>query len=491
MIVTSQQIKATEQAAFAAGATPEGLMEIAGEGIAGCIRQFFPKSGTVAVFCGKGHNGGDALVAARHLGKCGWRILIRLAHPLKELAPLTRRHLEALHDSEIVASVPELPPGSLVLLDGLLGIGSSGAAKGELAGRILEINRLRQERGAFTVAVDLPSGLDTTTGEVFSPCVQTDLTITLGAVKSGLVADKAISVVGRLAMVPLPGVVPENGDQALLNTASTLRPLLPVRDFDTHKGTYGRIGIVAGSAGFSGAARLCSAAAVHAGGGLVTLYSLPENHDLQASSCMPEVMVRKIDGYGEVLNDRHDVLAIGPGLGREHDAAILELLRKSSIPCVVDADALNALSTEMSILSGSPAPRLLTPHPGEMERLFPQRGHSRREWAEDFARTYPATLLLKGARTVIAQQEHPPVFNSTGNPGMGSGGMGDVLTGVCTALMGEGKSPRDAAMLGAWVCGRAAEIAIFNGSDSQESLSANSVITHLGAAFNSLRKGDY
>ena len=180
MIVTGQQMKAAEQAAFAAGVTPEGLMEIAGEGIAGCLRQFFPKSGTVAVFCGKGHNGGDALVAARHLLKCGWRILIRLAHPLEELAPLTRGYLDVLHDSEIVASVPELPPGSLLLLDGLLGIGSSGAPKGELAGRILEINRLRQERGAYTVAVDLPSGLDATTGEVFSPCVQADLTITLG-----------------------------------------------------------------------------------------------------------------------------------------------------------------------------------------------------------------------------------------------------------------------------------------------------------------------
>jgi NAD(P)H-hydrate epimerase len=126
-----------------------------------------------------------------------------------------------------------------------------------------------------------------------------------------------------------------------------------------------------------------------------------------------------------------------------------------------------------------------------MERLEARAGRSRREWASEFAEYYPVTLLLKGARTIIAQHDAPPVFNSTGNPGMGSGGMGDVLTGVCAALIGSGHSPRDAAMLGAWVCGRAAEIAIFHGKESQESLSATSVIAYLGAAFNSLRNGDY
>jgi NAD(P)H-hydrate epimerase len=126
-----------------------------------------------------------------------------------------------------------------------------------------------------------------------------------------------------------------------------------------------------------------------------------------------------------------------------------------------------------------------------MERLFPQAARMRREWAVDFAKHYPVTLLLKGARTIIAQGGYPPAFNQTGNPGMGSGGMGDVLTGVCAALLGAGKSPRDAAMLGGWLCGRAAEIAVFNGVDSQESLSATSVIDYLGAAFSSLREDEY
>jgi NAD(P)H-hydrate epimerase len=483
-------MKAAEEAAFSRGETPEGLMDIAGEGIARCIRQFFPKPGTLLVFCGKGHNGGDALVAARHLRSLGWRVQVRCTFSPDELAPLTLRNLRLIEGAEFGTDLTRVD-GTLLMLDGLLGIGAEGTPRGEVAHQIEAMNRIRGERGGFTVAVDLPSGLDATTGGVANPCVQADLTVTLGAVKTGLVADEATAVVGRLALVQLPGVATSGGDPASLSTADGLRSLLPIRDFDTHKGNYGRIGIVAGSRGFLGAAHLCSASAVHAGGGLVTLYTTGECHDILASTCIPEVMVRQVNSYAEVLRDRHDVLAIGPGLGREHDMELRELVSKAPIPCVVDADALNAVATDATILSGCAGPRLLTPHPGEMERLFPRSGRMRREWAGDFAHLYPVTLLLKGARTIIAGGDEPPVFNSTGNPGMASGGMGDVLTGVCAAMLGSGKSPHDAAMLGAWLCGRAAEIAIFNGIDSQESLCADTVITHLGTALKSLRNGDF
>ena len=223
----------------------------------------------------------------------------------------------------------------------------------------------------------------------------------------------------------------------------------------------------------------------------MTLYALPDCFELLASLCIPEVMVKPIASYREVLDEQHDVLAIGPGLGRDHDGDILAIIRESPLPCVVDADALNAVSTAPSTLLQCAGPRLLTPHPGEMERLFIQAGRTRREWATDFVERSPVTLLLKGARTIIAQSGSDISFNNTGNPGMGSGGMGDVLTGVCAALIGGEHSLRDAAMMGAWLCGRAAEIAIFNENDSQESLSATSVIDRLGMAFRSLRDGDY
>jgi len=490
MIVTSQQMKEAEESAFRGGSTPEGLMEIAGKGIAECIRQFFPKPATLIVYSGKGHNGGDALLAARHLSSEGWRVIVRSAFESEELAPLTRKHLAALGSDPCCERVPS-HRGPLVILDGLLGIGASGAPRGVIAKYIEEMNSLRQTSGAFTVAVDVPSGLDATTGAVSVPCVQADLTVTLGAVKSGLISDAATSVVGRLSLVPLPGLSLNHGDPSEVSTAESLRKLLPIRNFDSFKGTYGRIGILAGSPGYLGAARLCSAAAVHAGGGLVTLYATPESHDLLAATCIPEVMVRKVASLCEVLEERNDALAIGPGLSRKDDEALRDLVSKASIPCVVDADALNALSTDPSILTGCPAPRLLTPHPGEMERLDPQGKRSRREWAEGFVSRYPVTLLLKGARTLLAQVGHAPAFNSTGNPGMASGGMGDVLAGVCAALIGGGLTTHEAARLGAWICGRAAEIAIFNDHDSQESLSASSVINHLGDAFRSLRKGDY
>lgn len=490
MIFTAFQMKAAEDEAFRNGATPEGLMEVAGEGIARCIGEFFPEPGTAVLFCGKGHNGGDGLVVAKHLLTWGWRVLVRLSSPESEMAEFSLLHLRSLQGGEIVSSIPSISGQQLLLIDGLLGIGSVGAPRGAIQDLITEMNALRIKSGGFTVAVDLPSGLDASTGEIPGECVQADLTVTLGAVKTGLVADTATPVVGRLALVELPGVTIAGGDPASISTSEALRSLLPTRNFDSYKGTYGHIGILAGSSGFLGAARLCSSAAVHAGGGLVTLYALPGCHDLLAATCIPEVMVQRIDSYADISTEKLNVLALGPGLGPEYHEELRRLVRETRIPCVVDADALNAVAADTSLLAQCVGPRLLTPHPGEMERLCPRAGRTRREWASEFTRNYPVSLLLKGSRTIIAEQGMPPDFNSTGNPGMGSGGMGDVLTGVCAALIGSGHSCRDAAMLGAWICGRAAEIAIFHGPDSQESLSASSVIAHLGLACSSLRAGD-
>jgi NAD(P)H-hydrate epimerase len=487
MLVTSSQMKAAEKRAFQHGGSAAALMEVAGRGIAEVVRKFFPTSGVLVVFCGKGHNGGDALVTARHLEEKGWRILIRLATPVAELAPLTRSHLSALPTAEMVATVPRITGLSLLLLDGLLGIGSCGAPHGITATLIEEMNELRRHSGGFSLAVDVPSGLDATSGECFDPCIQADLTVTLGAVKTGLLKDRATSVVGRLALVPLPGVVFDEGDPAEVATEELLRPLLPTRNYDTHKGIYGRIGILAGSRGTLGAARLASAAAVYAGGGLVTLYTLPDCYDLLAALCIPEIMVRPVDSFLEILEERHDALAIGPGLGCSYAEDLRTIIQQSPCPCVLDADALNLLARDISLLKHCVGSRLLTPHPVEMERLFPAAGRSRREWAEEFVRQYPVTLLLKGARTVIVERNARPIFNTTGNPGMATGGMGDVLTGICAALIASGHSLREAAILGAWLSGRAAELAIAQGGESQESLTASTLMRWLGAACNGLR----
>jgi hydroxyethylthiazole kinase-like uncharacterized protein yjeF len=188
-----------------------------------------------------------------------------------------------------------------------------------------------------------------------------------------------------------------------------------------------------------------------------------------------------------LLKEKIDVWALGPVLGKSHAPEILDLIRLAEQPMVVDADGLNILAGKIDILNQCKGPRLLTPHPGEMARLFEVGKMSRAGVARNFCDKYPVTLLLKGSRTVVCEREQPLSYNTTGNPGMASGGMGDVLTGVCAGLLGQKLSTYDAARLGAWGCGRAAEMSIFSGAASEESLLASDVLAHLGPAFNELR----
>ncbi len=484
-ILTRAQMIDAEQAAFAAGVEPSALMESAGKQMADFVRQNHPHPGLCRAFAGKGHNGGDVLVAARHLAAAGWGVETIL--PESPLASLTEAQLKRLDG---IASAGACFP--LVVLDGLLGIGANGNPRGGTASAIVEINRLRKDSGAWVLAADLPSGLDADTGKPGEPCVQADATIAMGFAKTGLLSDQAVNFVGRLAIAPLDGLAardPET-DEARVIVPSMLRSHLPPRVFDTHKGMAGRVAVVAGSAGFAGAARLCSAAAVAGGAGLITLFVKKDVYPLLASAVIPEVMVRQVESYHEVLHSRWDAIAIGPGLSTVHAREILSIIQHAASPCVVDADALNVVSESPGILSGCAGPRLLTPHPGEMERLSPCNGRTRLQWMREFVDRNPVTLLLKGARTIIGQANRPAAYNTTGNPGMASGGMGDVLTGITVSLLAQGLDPYEAAMVGAWICGRAAEIAMSSGGESQESLRASHVIGNAGRAFQGLRGGD-
>lgn len=489
MVLTVSQMQEVERAAFARGIRAADLMEQAGKGIAEVVQQFFPISGTAVLYCGKGNNAGDVLVAGRFLAKVGWKIFMRPACSEEEMSDLAHEQFQRLNKEDFFLGGDDCQNKKqpLILLDGLLGIGAQGEPRGELQQLIEELNHRRKGEGAFVVAADLPSGLDGTTGIPSQSCVEADLTVAIVYPKTGLLADTATNHVGRLAVVSLPDLKANKGEKASLITSELLHTLLPPRSFDVHKGIFGRVGIVAGSRGYLGAARLASAAALHGGAGLVVLYALPKTYELLATSVPPEVMVQPIYSYEEVLKESLDAIAIGPGLGGEHHDEILSVIEKATIPCVVDADALNALASEMGRLLKVQGPRLLTPHPGEMERLFPRQQRTRARWASDFVRKYPVTLLLKGARTIIAEQKAPLAYNTTGNPGMASGGMGDVLSGVAVSFLAAGYQPREAAMLGAWLCGHAAELAIFQGTASSESLVASDVLEHLGRAMKNLR----
>jgi NAD(P)H-hydrate epimerase len=234
---------------------------------------------------------------------------------------------------------------------------------------------------------------------------------------------------------------------------------------------------------------MCSLGALRGGAGLVELFVPEEIYEIVASAAPPEAMVKPVLSYRDLPNDAIDVWGIGPGLGKEGAGEILHLIQSARSPMVVDADALNILSDKTALLSRCKGPRLLTPHAGEMKRLFGSKKEARAQTAKRFTSRFPVTLLLKGSRTIVAQRRCPLSYNTTGNPGMATGGMGDVLTGVCSALIAQKLSLYDAARSGAWLCGRAAEIAIFDHGVSEESLLPRDVLDHLGAAFDDLRGG--
>jgi ADP-dependent NAD(P)H-hydrate dehydratase / NAD(P)H-hydrate epimerase len=505
MILTCAQMKEQEERAFQDGCTPEGLMEEAGLRIALAVRQFLPEPGRCAVFFGKGHNGGDALVAARHLAEAGWKIDLQPAFLRSAWAELTARKFGDLRERGIDLSAEETDFRRLTdwrptaVLDGLLGIGATGSLRDPISEAALAMNRIRAFSNARVFAIDLPTGLDADTGAADPNTVTADVTLTIGFAKAGLLADSATAFVGRLAVLPLPGLRFRGDPEppaAEVADPQTLGPLLPRRPFTMHKGQCGRIGVVAGSAGFLGAAILASEACVHAGAGLVTLYVSPDIYPLVASRIATEVMVHSTASYEEILEIRHDVLALGPGLGRSRGSKVLALIEKARQPMVVDADGLNLLAPHIELLGRCAGPRLLTPHPGEMARLL-GKGDSpgsadetpRRQIVEKFIAQWPVALLLKGSRTIIGERGRPLSYNTTGSPGMATGGMGDVLTGVCAALAGQGLALYDAARLGAWLCGRAAEIAIESGRESEESLSAGRLSPLFGRVFKELREG--
>jgi len=523
-ILTSAQMRAAERTAFANGVQVEALMNKAGAGVAQTVTKFFQKPGRCIVFAGKGHNAGDALFAAQCLERRGWKIEVRLTFKEADCSDLMRKKLSDLcrRPPEIVGGVPsetantnlvatliEVSPGAtdqvattqnstateecsgnaapLVILDGLLGVGAKPPLREPIRAACRVINQQRTTESAYVFAVDLPTGLDTDSGKADRDCVVADFTVTIGYAKPGLVADGALNYVGRLEVVPLDELrPPETKPKEIIASPAVFRGLVPRRKYNSYKNQFGRIGVIAGSKGFVGAALMASQGALRAGAGLVEVFVAEEIYEIVAGAAFMEAMVKPVASYRHLLKEKADVWAVGPGLGKSRAAEILELVEKMKQPLVLDADGLNIVSEKTSVLRRCKGKRLLTPHPGEMKRLFPDEQQSRGKTATKFCDRFPVTLLLKGSRAIVAERGRPLSYNTTGNPGMATGGMGDVLTGVCAGLLGQGLSPFDAARVGAWLCGRAAEIAIFNGNQTEQSLLPRDVLNHLGDAFKEL-----
>jgi NAD(P)H-hydrate epimerase len=484
-------MRAAEEAAFASGVEVEALMDRAGAGIAAGVQRFFPRPGRAIVFVGKGHNGGDALVAAALLKQGGWEIDLRLVFPEADCAELTRKKISDFR-RDVLPHVRQMglaaaSPSGLIVLDGLLGLGAKHLLREPIRTAAQEINRLRREQRAYVFAIDIPTGLDGDTAEHDPDCVVADCTITIGFAKHGLVADDAVNFVGRLEIVALSDlVITPSPTNDLVATASSLGSLLPRRKFSAYKNEFGRIGVVAGSPGFVGAALMTTEGALRGGAGLVELFVPKDIYPIIAAAAPAEAMVKPVRSYKDLLEEKIDVWALGPGLGKAEAKDVLRLIERAPAPMVVDADGLNILAGDVEVLKRAAGPRLLTPHPGEMRRLFDPGKMSRAGTARNFAGTFPVAVLFKGARTIVAERDRPLSYNSTGNPGMATGGMGDVLTGVCAGLIGQGIALYDAARISAWACGRAAEIAVYEKEESEESLLPRHVLQYLGAAFKEL-----
>ena len=446
-ITSAQGIRQAEQAAFAAGtATPSELMDAV---VARLRRElpFTPRR--VVAYIGRGNNGGDAVGLA-----AAFDCPVILRHPGEtfDVSAETQRQLDIEKEMDIANTAPE-PEADTLVIDGLLGSGARGELRADYAACVREMNALRLGAPRCrTLAIDMPTGLGT------GLCVQADATAAIGCVKPEMLAVGAEDSVGRLFCIPLPevGIPAECADTVL----EPLHPLcrLPRRPYSLFKNRAGRVAIVAGSIGYLGAAQMCAEAAVRAGAGLVALYCHEDAYPLLAARVAPEVMVRAVKSYGEISEPDAQCLLMGPGLGAV-DGAEADALHALAMgfrgTVVLDADALNLAAARGWEFHER---CILTPHPGEMRRLDPRPAAPRREVVRRFLERHACTLLLKGARTIVADRSHA-CYNSTGGPFMANGGQGDTLSGCIAALAAQGLAPLHAAALGAYACGLAAEMA--------------------------------
>jgi NAD(P)H-hydrate epimerase len=486
------------------------LMEAAGTGAARLIiRQLGPVRGRrVAIVCGKGNNGGDGFVVARRLRAAGARVRVALVARRAEVRGDAAWALGRWRGPVLeIAAEPDLPglarllAGAEVIVDALLGTGVTGGARGLVAAAIEAINRAAGPAGPapartrrsprprtgvasgarsapVVVALDLPSGLSADRGEIVEPVVRAALTATFAGRKRSLCLHPSAERAGRVEVIPI-GVPEEEvarGIQTFLLEASDVRPWLRRRPADAHKGTYGHLLVVAGSVGRTGAAALAGRAAVRTGVGLCTIATPASQQPIVAALGMepmterlPETpratLAREARAAVLRLAERTDALALGPGLSTDGETQDLvrDLVAEVRLPMVIDADGLNALAGRLEVVRGAPAPRLLTPHPGEMARLLgltvPEVQADRIELVRRAAGQAGAWIVLKGAGSAIGAPDGRVYVNPTGNPAMATGGSGDVLTGMAGALLARRLEPLAALLCAVYLHGLAGDLA--------------------------------
>jgi NAD(P)H-hydrate epimerase len=486
-LVDAASMRALDQRTIQAGTPGRVLMERAGMGAAEVFMNAFPNlvGREIGVVSGKGNNGGDGLVIARALCSRGTPARVWLlgreadlrGDPATMLAAARRAgvRVDAVTGEGALDSARRDLEACAGLVDAIFGTGLERPVEGLPRAAIDLLKDLATNRRVM--AVDIPSGVDATTGAVLGAAIRADLTVTFGLPKLGHVLFPGAGRRGRLAVVDIgipPAFVEEAGLREGFLTHAGVLATLPARPADAHKGTFGHLLVLAGSPGKTGAAALTSQAAMRCGTGLVTLAS-PESLNAILAAKLTEVMCepcpetdartlgRKAMERLPDLAQGKTALAVGPGLSTHPETRelVIELARNATLPLLLDADGLNALAGRADLLLDARGPRVLTPHPGEMARLLGIDGAAvnadRIGLSRRLAGESGAVVVLKGAHTVVASPEGEVRINTTGNPGMASGGMGDALSGLIAGFLAQGVAPSAAAGLGVYLHGLAAD----------------------------------
>jgi len=487
-ILTAQQMKEIDRRTIEQVGIPGPvLMENAGLQIFRVLQALFPffKREKIVIVAGKGNNGGDGLVVARHLHNNGARPSVLLLAAKQEVGGDAAVNLKIAENCGVKIVEITRPEDwkrrrkelteATVIIDAILGTGLTKPASGLYALAIAEINK----SGAFKLAVDIPSGLSSDTPEIIGPAAKADLTVTLAAPKVAHIFPPAEELVGDLYVADIsvpPGQFRAPELNLELVEKDFLLPVFSKRKRDSYKGTYGHLLILAGSLGKTGAAVMAARSALLSGAGLVTAATPASCLPLVARSMM-ELMTEPLAETDEktvsaealekalLLSRGKDALLIGPGISTHPSTCefVWNLLPKIKSPLVIDADGLNVLALKPALLERLPRPAILTPHPGEFGRLagltVPEVLRQKLDLVPAFARKHGVFLVLKGYRTLIADPRGNVYVNPTGNPGMATGGTGDVLSGLVASLLMQQKDALQAALAAVYLHGLSGDLA--------------------------------
>ena len=493
--VTPEEMTEYDRRAIKNGTPGYTLMERAGTAAArAAMKMVNPQNGPVIVFTGPGNNGGDGFVLARKLRENSYQVYVVLVTVTgKSLSHDCRTNLARYtqNGGTVLSSgnMHELPESAGLVVDALLGTGFKGSIKNEFAKCLQRI----RDYACKILAVDTPSGINGETGETDPLAVPADVTVTFGAPKAGLLFPPGCGFSGSIFTADIGIDVDESQDRQIPGL-SDVSALLPMRPADGHKGTFGRLLLVGGSETMPGAPQLMALGALRAGAGLVTLSVPLSAHQLIAGR-IPEVLTPYfLPGDSSGIPDPADfqAAAAGPGMGNSTATrkVITSILKDWSVPLVLDADALNVVGNPVNDFKEYGGPLLITPHPGEMARLMkcdPANIAGRSGAARKLAESARITVVLKGRPTVVCGPDGGSCTIPAGNSGLATGGSGDILTGIVSSLMAQGMEPFDAGVLGVFVHGLAADMAIEH--SSERSLIPSDIAFFLGKAFRVIEKG--